>query len=178
MLHVMVRCHEACRYYRDIMTPREMRNLLIAALFHDYDHSGLTGDDDLNIMRAVRAEIKYVLTEDAPWFGDIATLIKATRYPHEVPTAELSLGGQVLRDADMCQALSIAWIQDVVIGLAAEWRVQPIEALRREVKFLENLSFFTEWGKERFPQNEIDAKAQEARELLAILEPAEPPAAK
>jgi Fe-Mn family superoxide dismutase len=36
----------------------------------------------------------------------------------------------------------------------------------------------TEWGKVRFPQNEIDAKAQEARELLAILEPAEPVAAK
>ncbi len=46
------------------------------------------------------------------------------------------------------------------------------------MKFLENLSFFTEWGKVRFPQNEIDAKAQEARELLAILEPAEPVMAK
>ena len=39
-LHVLWLCHGACRYYQQQLTPRQMRNLLIAALFHDFDHPG------------------------------------------------------------------------------------------------------------------------------------------
>ena len=39
-LHVLWLCYKACRYYRDELTPRQMRILLIAALFHDFDHPG------------------------------------------------------------------------------------------------------------------------------------------
>jgi len=40
MLHVLWLCHQACGYYQNRLTPRRMRNLLIAALFHDFDHPG------------------------------------------------------------------------------------------------------------------------------------------
>ena len=39
-LHVLWLCQKACRYYQKTLTPRQMRNLLIAALFHDFDHPG------------------------------------------------------------------------------------------------------------------------------------------
>jgi 3'5'-cyclic nucleotide phosphodiesterase len=39
-LHVLWLSHKACRYYRSALSPRRMRNLLIAALFHDFDHPG------------------------------------------------------------------------------------------------------------------------------------------
>jgi hypothetical protein len=39
-LHVLWLCQKACRYYQKKLTPRQMRNLLIAALFHDFDHPG------------------------------------------------------------------------------------------------------------------------------------------
>jgi len=40
MLHVLWLCHQACRYYQNWLTARQLRNLLIAALFHDFDHPG------------------------------------------------------------------------------------------------------------------------------------------
>src|SRR5215471_7864112 len=40
MLHVLWLCHKACRYYQNRLAPRQMRNLLITALFHDFDHPG------------------------------------------------------------------------------------------------------------------------------------------
>jgi hypothetical protein len=33
-------CHQACAYYRAELTPLRMRELLIAALFHDFNHPG------------------------------------------------------------------------------------------------------------------------------------------
>ena len=52
MLHVMWLCYQACSFYKDEMSPRDMRVLLIAAIFHDFDHLGIRGDDSKNIMRA------------------------------------------------------------------------------------------------------------------------------
>src|SRR5580704_3760633 len=40
MLHVLWLCYKACLHYEKKLTPREMRNLLVAALFHDFDHPG------------------------------------------------------------------------------------------------------------------------------------------
>src|SRR3989338_911352 len=54
MLHITWLCYQACIFYGGTLTPRQMRNLLIAALFHDFDHSGLLGNDDLNLEMAVR----------------------------------------------------------------------------------------------------------------------------
>jgi len=47
-LHVPWLCQKACRYYQKKLTPCQMRNLLIAALFHDFDHPGhpLPGEQD------------------------------------------------------------------------------------------------------------------------------------
>ena len=53
MLHVMWLCHEACKFYRNELSRRQMRDLLIAALFHDFNHSGMLGDDDLNILSEI-----------------------------------------------------------------------------------------------------------------------------
>src|SRR5437899_12891226 len=40
MFHVLWLCHEACKFYADGLTKRDKRNLLIAAVFHDFDHLG------------------------------------------------------------------------------------------------------------------------------------------
>jgi hypothetical protein len=40
MLHVTWLCHQACAYYRAELTPLQIRELLIAALFHDFNHPG------------------------------------------------------------------------------------------------------------------------------------------
>src|SRR5262245_49739105 len=84
ILHVTYQCYIACVSYGHKLTKREMRNLLIAAMFHDFDHSGLTGDDDLNIARALRALQKFILPEDQSHRDEIEYLIKATEYPYKI----------------------------------------------------------------------------------------------
>src|SRR5580658_6965423 len=64
MLHVLWLCHKACRYYQKKLTPRQMRNLLVAALFHDFDHPGHPhpGEEDpdrINIEIAIAASAIY-----------------------------------------------------------------------------------------------------------------------
>jgi len=172
MFHVLWLVHEACRFYRDELTPREMRNALVAALFHDYNHSGMFGDDDLNIERAIRGLRRHVATEDLPYIEVIVELIRGTQFPNVVPSDELDLCGKILRDADLSQAFSVAWIQQVVFGLAAEWGRKPIEVLRMQEPFHRNLAFQTEWARTTFTQDAVDAKIREARELLELLEPA------
>jgi len=61
-------------------------------------------------------------------------------------------------------------IQQVVIGLAKEWRTEPIAVLRAQVPFFTNLHFNTQWARHRFPQELIEAKIKAARDLLRLLE--------
>ncbi len=172
MTHMVWLCYQACLFYNDTFTPREKRNLLIAPAFHDFNHSGMLGDDDLNIERAVRAFQNNVAPEDkqSEHSADIIELIRTTEYPHKGETSALPLSYQIMRDADLGQTFSVAWIQQVVFGLAAEWGKQPIEVLKMQGGFLKNLKFHTKWGQQMFPQRVIDAKVKEAEELLQILE--------
>ena len=55
-------------------------------------------------------------------------------------------------------------------GLAQEWEVAPLEALRRQVPFLAGLRFSTEWAGELFPLEFVQAKIEEAEQLLRLLE--------
>lgn len=170
MFHVLWLCYDACLFYQEQLTPRQKRNLLVAALFHDFNHSGMAGDDDLNIERAIRAFERHLVTEDVEATPDIVELIKATQYPYTVPTNQLSLSGKIIRDADISQALSVAWVQQVIFGLAAEWRTQPIEVLKAQGSFLSQLSFATDWAQQLFPPSLIELKIEEAKALLQLLE--------
>ncbi|MDP3954167.1 MAG: hypothetical protein Q8Q06_01980 [bacterium] len=144
--------------------------ILIAALFHDFDHSGRVGQDDLEIERAVRGLRANILGIDKYFQNDIEHLIRATEFPYKVPSSELTLEAQILRDADLSQALSVAWIQQVVFGLAEEMRKTPLEILKMQEGFLSNLKFSTDWAKQAFTQESIELKIEESRELLEILE--------
>ena len=169
MLHVLWLCYQAAAFYGPKLTGRECRHLFIAALFHDFDHSGLAGNDDLNVERSVRAMKKHLLPFDAGYVGHIEQIIRATEYPHTVPSADLPLVCQIIRDADLAQALSPAWIQHVVFGLAAEWGKKPIEVLGMQAAFHRNLKFHTEWAQTQFPQSAIDEKVSEAEGLHRLL---------
>ena len=174
MFHVLWLCYQACVFYRGILPSRKMRNLLIAALFHDFDHSGLMGNDDLNIERAIRGLKKFILEEDKEYIEEIIILVRATEFPYKVPSGTLSLAERIIRDADMSQALCEAWIQQIVFGLSAEWNKKPIEILEAQGAFHKNLEFHTEWAQQMFPQKAIDDKIAEAHDLLELLKDEEP----
>ncbi len=170
MTHVMWLCYCACDFYRKELTGRQMRNLLIAALFHDFNHSGKMGNDSANIKRAVAGLKKHIAEEDKPYFKDIVALIKETEYPPKTDGSDLSLSAQILRDADLSQAFSVAWIQQVIFGLAKEWKKEPIEVLRMQESFLRGVTLLTEWGRQTFTHGDVENKIKEARQILKILE--------
>jgi hypothetical protein len=168
-LHIFFLFYQACIFYQDLMTRREMREGLIAALMHDFNHTGRIGNDHRNIVRAWQGLHRHILDDDRRSLPKIQELIGDTEYPHVIPSADLDLGAQILRDADLAQGLSDAWIQQVIFGLAAEQRKTPIEVLASQVDFLTNLRFHTDWAREMFPRSAIDAKIEEVQDLLSIL---------
>lgn len=62
---------------------RQMRNLLIAALMHDYNHTGVKNDDWVNIQRALNSLEENILPEDRDHLHQISTMIKCGRSPRK-----------------------------------------------------------------------------------------------
>lgn len=174
MTHVFWLCGLACVFYKDALTKREMRNLLIAALFHDFDHTGKAGNDDINIELAIRGIRRHVLPEDTKFLPEIEVLIRVTEYPYKQASSDLPHSAQIIRDADLCQSFSVAWIQHVIFGLASEWGKRPIEVLQMQEPFLKALTLNTVWARETFPQRDIEAKIAEAQTLIELLNGALP----
>lgn len=176
MTHVLVMAYFACEHHKEELTPVKIRNILIAAIFHDFDHSGMLGQDDLNIARALRALDTHLLPEDREHQKEIAWLIEITEYPYKTPSDEIPLRALILRDADMAQVFSLAWMQQVIFGFASEWRKEPIDVLRGQIPFLDNVSFHTNWGQTAYPASAVQQKLQEVTELLELLDLAAPAA--
>jgi hypothetical protein len=172
-LHVTWLCYKAVEFYRGELSPRHARNLLIAALFHDFDHPGHShpgaNGDWLNIEVAIAALRRHILPEDQDALPEIEALIRATEFPYKSPGSSLDLAGQILRDADLTQALNPAWIQQVVIGLAEEAKLYPLDVLKAQRSFLGALHLNTEWARELFPPHLVDAKIAEAESLVRLL---------
>jgi len=126
---------------------RELRNLLIAALMHDYNHTAVKNDDQVNIDRAIRALDKYALDEDREHLLDIRNSIRATRYPYD--EEEFTTNQLILRDADQSQTFSLVWMQSLS-GLASELEVSYEQILRLQRPFMEKLKFYTLWGQNKF----------------------------
>ena len=179
MLHVTWLCHQACEYYRAELTPLQMRELLIAALFHDFDHpghphQGEPDPDRINIEIAIGGLRKHVQPSDRQSLTCIEALIRATHFPYKTSGDELDLLGKIIRDADLAQALNPVWVQQVVIGLAREWRAQPLDVLKMQPSFFDGLRFNTSWAQELFSRELVAAKVAEAEALLRLLEGQEP----
>ena len=169
LMHVVYLCYQACLFYQGQFSRRNMRNLLVAAMFHDFDHRGRREPDSDQIERAVTAFREHVTEEDRGDTDAIIELIRLTEFPYQTPTEEIPLEAQILRDADLSQAMSIAWIQQVIFGLAAEWEQTPVKLLEMQKSFIGNLRLATEWAREMFPEKVIRAKIREAEELLEII---------
>ena len=170
--HVMWLCHEALWYYAglQIIPPLQCRVLMLAAMLHDVDHRGRSGNDDLNIELAIRFFQKHCLPEDEPVKQEVIHLIRSSQYPYVVPSEKLTILGKILRDADAAQALSSAWVQQIIFGLSAEMGVTPKKVFQMQQEFLGNLQFQTDWARKMFSSATINAKIAESRAYLEILE--------
>lgn len=146
--HVLYHSHQAIMYYGDLST-QNARNLLIAAMFHDYNHTGKSDiKDSENILLAIEGLRNHILEEDRNSLGDIIALIESTEYPHKEMDVTLSM--EILRDADQSQTFDIVWIQQIIFGLSQEKGISPIELLKKQIPYIQSIEMLSDWGKETF----------------------------
>ena len=148
-LMVMQRCFLASRYYK-FLSERE-RDLLIAALFHDANHSAGAAPDSENVASAVLFYQNFVaFCRLEGILGDemIIGTIQATEYPYTKDVEEIHLEGKIIRDADLMSPFSEDWIQTDILGKAKESNKGLPEQITAQVKLLENLEFQTDWAQE------------------------------
>ena len=85
------------------------------------------------------------------------------------------MGAEILRDADISQIFSDVWLQQIVFGLSKEMSISsestisPQQFLKKQITYLKDLRFYSDWGKKTF-YLQVRDKLQETRALLSILE--------
>jgi hypothetical protein len=166
MLHVMWDTYNGYLYYKNEISPRTLRNMLVAALFHDYAHSGKSGNDSYNIETAIHYLTLFILEEDKPFLDEISEYIKATQFPHLV--MELTLPGKILRDADVTYTLSDTWIQTVAFGLSEEIGISTESMLKGQETFLKSLHLETEWAQKEYGPK-IEERIIEAKDMCDVI---------
>lgn len=149
MLHVLWEAYDGGVHMG--LNRTDLRILLIAAMYHDFDHSGKKnpGGDRENIDRAIEALRRDILfPNDLQYIDKIESAIHMTEFPYVEETDDII--SLILRDADMSQTFSPVWIQSVLFGLGKELEMSYEEMLRMQIPFLQKQEFFTSWGKNKF----------------------------
>ena len=125
MLRVMTYCNEGCKFHK--ITGKLRKDLLVAALFHDFGHSQGEKSDSENVKTAISAVREWYASNDLNHSSvnieRVANIIAATEYPYVIPKEDLTLEQAIIRDADLMIALDSDWMGNMIIGLATEMKV-------------------------------------------------------
>ena len=136
-----------------------IKALIMAAIFHDYGHTGgvfhlAAGSpyppDSENIAIAV-AKVSSLLRSGF-WPSGVSldmviASIKATEYPYTESPENITPSGRILRDADLLTSAKITFVPHVIYGLSEEMGY-PLKTLAQGEKiFLMKVVMTTEWGR-------------------------------
>ena len=111
----------------------------LAALFHDYNHSGGKMKDDENIEITLN-ELKVYLDNinKLGLYNNISGIIQATEFPHK--DIDLNILQKIIRDADTMGGIVNGWTF-VVNSLAKESNKTLKDFIPNQIKFIENVKF-------------------------------------
>jgi hypothetical protein len=125
--------------------------LLIAALFHDADHSGGKLTDDKNVQIAKDFIKKFVSDEKIEVnLNNINELLDATQYPYVIEADDLDHFQLIIRDSDLMQIYEPNWLCQNVLGLSTELNVPFDKLVEGQEGFLKAVVFHTEFGKKLY----------------------------
>jgi hypothetical protein len=131
------------------LNKKEMEELLLAAIFHDFNHTEGKEKDDVNIKKAKEGIRKFVEKEKIKIDLDaVNKILDATQFPYIIDEKELNKQQQIIRDSDMTQMFDPTRFQHSVLGLQKEMGITYDKHLEGQEKFLKNLEFRTKLGKE------------------------------
>lgn len=112
--------------------------LLLAAMFHDVDHSSGKYTDDINVQNAKHQFTEFALQQKLDTkIGLVALdIISATQYPYVILHKDLTKLQSIIRDADLMQTFEPNWIQQIALGLSAELKMTVHEFVPKQIDFL------------------------------------------
>lgn len=132
----------------DTISKESIYHILIADLFHDFNHSGGEFEDSVNIGRAISElrskEFKKVLDEHEDDFSFpinlnyIEKLISCTKFPYTSHDVDIHEG--IMRDSDMWPLLSEDMIQICIFNLSRENKSELSlkKLIENQIKFIES----------------------------------------
>lgn len=147
LLTVTRHCYEALEYM-DMGYNEYREHLLMAALFHDYNHSMGEQKDDVNVGLAKRELQKFIEEENIelsiPFMWEV---LDATQYPYVIPSKELNIYQRILRDADLMQIYEYDWLKQNIFGLSEEMKIPVEQLIPGTIAFLKGIEPLTDYGK-------------------------------
>lgn len=151
--HYAIYCAE-----HENLNEEQKKELLIAAIFHDYNHSGGEASDNINIIHAKAGVIRFLNTYN---IGDINKqnifdIIDATEFPYKIDESKLNIQQKIIRDCDMLQLCEPVRLQFNYLGLAKEMGISFKQVLENQKKFYAVLKFRTKFAQAFYLQCEKD----------------------
>jgi hypothetical protein len=145
MINVFNNAMVLFNHYKDEykLPPYHKLVLGLAALFHDFDHSGGRLKDSENIELALVALKEFLVTiNKSDLYDDIKNIIVATEFPHL--DIDLDILQKIIRDADTMGGIIDGW-KSVVTNLASEYNKSIEEFIPTQIKFLDTVKFNTDY---------------------------------
>lgn len=128
---------------------QEMQELLIAAIFHDFNHTAGEEKDDSNVRYAKDGVKKFVESSDIKInLNNVNKIIDATEFPYKLKEEDLNIQQKIIRDADMCQLFDSNRLQSNYLGLQKETKATFKKQLEGQEGFFKVLKFRTKFAKE------------------------------
>lgn len=139
----------------------KLKEMLLAGIFHDFNHSAGKKTDDKNITDAKKGLREFLEEEKIEADSDfIDKVLDATQYPYVIDSDKLNEYQKIIRDADIVQVMMYNWIHQSVFGLSQELNMSFVDFIQAQKKFLANTEFNTSWGKKLKEENWKDITRQ------------------
>lgn len=150
MMRVMGYANLGAQYHK--LNSIDRLELLVACIFHDYNHSLGLYSDSYNVSYAVKGvKTWYKHQEDVHGLIDInkvVEIIEATEYPYVIPSIELNLSQMIIRDSDLMSILDPDWINCNILGLMTEMKIPDMKKfVEGTIEFHKKVEMNSEWGK-------------------------------
>ena len=137
----------------DTLTDKDIIELGLAALFHDFNHSaGKLKKDMYNIAFAISGLEDFLMTHKELVVDSkidefqIEELINITEYPHTREPHNLK--EKIITDSDMIQCYNRNWFLNVITGfLQKEVGLTIKEAIQNQIKYIQNIKYYTDHAK-------------------------------
>jgi len=154
-LCMVEKCVEGGNYHN--LPYHSLRHLAVAALFHDFAHSGGKEEDLVNIslakMSLQRLADQSVDATISPGIDvrEVKEIIAVTEYPYVLDP--ICIEQKIIRDADLMQAFRPTWKEMIIDGLREEMIIKlnknltEKDMLEGQVAFLKKVHPCSAWGK-------------------------------